>query len=137
MKHARFLIFFAAIAFTAVAAGFFSGDPEGVFTIDWYTIDGGGGTSTGGGFALSGTIGQPDAGPEMSGGGFTVSGGFWQPPPIDCPADLNGDLVTNVLDLILLLGAWGPNPGHAADLNGDNTVNVLDLIVLLGAWGAC
>jgi len=46
------------------------------FRIDWSTIDGGGGTSTGGGYSLSGTIGQPDAG-AMSGGGFTLSGGFW------------------------------------------------------------
>ncbi len=47
------------------------------FAIDWYTIDGGGGTSSGGNFTLSGTIGQPDAGPTMSGGNFTLTGGFW------------------------------------------------------------
>ena len=47
------------------------------FSIDWFTIDGGGGTSTGGVFSVSGTIGQPDAGTPMSGGNFSVSGGFW------------------------------------------------------------
>jgi hypothetical protein len=46
------------------------------FSIDWYTIDGGGGTSTGGVYSVSGTIGQPDAG-QMSGGNFTIEGGFW------------------------------------------------------------
>ena len=46
------------------------------YSIDWFTIDGGGGTSTGGVFSISGTIGQPDAG-RMSGGNFTVEGGFW------------------------------------------------------------
>src|SRR6266568_4548377 len=46
------------------------------YAIDWYSIDGGGGTSTNGQFALSGTIGQPDAG-HMSGGTFTLDGGFW------------------------------------------------------------
>src|SRR6185436_4115363 len=46
------------------------------YTIDWFTIDGGGGTSTGGVYAVSGTIGQPDAG-QLSGGNFTLSGGFW------------------------------------------------------------
>jgi hypothetical protein len=46
------------------------------FAIDWFTIDGGGGTSTGGAYTLTGTIGQPDAG-QMSGGNFTLSGGFW------------------------------------------------------------
>jgi hypothetical protein len=47
------------------------------YTIDWSSIDGGGGTSTGGVYAVSGTIGQPDAGPTMSGGNYTVEGGFW------------------------------------------------------------
>src|SRR5437660_6145162 len=46
------------------------------FSIDWFTIDGGGGTSTGGVYSVSGTIGQPDAG-HMSGGNFTIDGGFW------------------------------------------------------------
>jgi hypothetical protein len=46
------------------------------YTIDWMTIDGGGGTSTGGVYSVSGTIGQPDAG-TMSGGNFTLDGGFW------------------------------------------------------------
>src|SRR5690606_5636596 len=35
-----------------------------------------GGTSTGGVYSVSGTIGQPDAG-TMSGGNFTLNGGFW------------------------------------------------------------
>jgi|SRR5215471_8442450 len=46
------------------------------YSIDWFTIDGGGGTSTGGVYSVSGTIGQPDAG-HMSGGSYTIDGGFW------------------------------------------------------------
>ncbi len=46
------------------------------FSIDWSTIDGGGGTSTGSVYAVSGTFGQPDAG-KMSGSQFTLEGGFW------------------------------------------------------------
>jgi hypothetical protein len=46
------------------------------YSIDWFTIDGGGGTSTGGVYSVSGTIGQPDAG-VMSGGPYSVVGGFW------------------------------------------------------------
>src|SRR5688572_18891135 len=46
------------------------------YTIDWHTIDGGGGTSTGGVYSVSGTIGQPDAG-TMSGGSYSLAGGFW------------------------------------------------------------
>lgn len=46
------------------------------YSLDWFTIDGGGGTSTGGVYTVSGTIGQPDAG-KMSGGNYSVDGGFW------------------------------------------------------------
>ena len=50
----------------------------GDFEITKYTIDGGGGQSSGDGFSVTGTIGQADASVEpMSGGGFTVAGGFW------------------------------------------------------------
>lgn len=46
--------------------------------IDWYTIDGGGGTSTGGTYSVSGTLGQYDANTvQMTGGSFTLDGGFW------------------------------------------------------------
>jgi hypothetical protein len=46
------------------------------YAVDWAATGGGGGTSTGGAYAVSGTVGQADAG-EMSGGSFTVTGGFW------------------------------------------------------------
>src|SRR4051794_36708924 len=46
------------------------------YDLSWFTIDGGGGTSTGGQFSVTGTIGQPDAG-HMSGGNFSIDGGFW------------------------------------------------------------
>jgi hypothetical protein len=46
------------------------------YSIDWHTVDGGGGTSTGGVYAVTGTIGQPDAG-AMSGGNYSIQGGFW------------------------------------------------------------
>ncbi len=48
------------------------------FSIDWHTIGGGGRTSTGGVFAVSGTVGQPDAsGQSMTNGTFSLTGGFW------------------------------------------------------------
>jgi hypothetical protein len=46
------------------------------YSLDWWSVDGGGGTSAGGSFILSGTVGQPDAG-IMTGGQYTLSGGFW------------------------------------------------------------
>lgn len=46
------------------------------YSIDWYTIDGGGGASSGGAYSLTGTIGQPDAG-VLTGGNYSLVGGFW------------------------------------------------------------
>ncbi len=46
------------------------------YSIDWSKIAGGGGTSSGGSYSLSGTIGQHDAG-KMSGGAYTLESGFW------------------------------------------------------------
>jgi hypothetical protein len=47
------------------------------YSVDWYKISGGGGTSTNGRYSLSGTIGQPDASGAMHGGNYSVTGGFW------------------------------------------------------------
>jgi hypothetical protein len=47
------------------------------YSIDWYKIAGGGGTSTGGPYAVTGTIGQHDAGGPMTGGNYSLTGGFW------------------------------------------------------------
>ena len=47
------------------------------YSIDWYKIAGGGGTSTGGVYSVSGTIGQHDAGGPMTGGNYALTGGFW------------------------------------------------------------
>lgn len=52
------------------------------YSIDWYKVSGGGGTSTGGpmigvNYSVSGTIGQHDAGGPMTGGSYSLTGGFW------------------------------------------------------------
>ena len=47
------------------------------YSIDWYKIAGGGGTSTNSQYSLSGTIGQPDASVAMTGGSYSLTGGFW------------------------------------------------------------
>ena len=64
------------LAFSIVAFALCLGVQAQTFSIPWFTVDGGGGTSTGGVYAVSGTIGQPDAG-RLSGGQFTLEGGFW------------------------------------------------------------
>lgn len=66
----RFLV---AVGVTLVAA---TSARAQNYSIDWFSIDGGGGTSTGGVYSVSGTIGQPDAG-MLSGGTYSLVGGFW------------------------------------------------------------
>jgi hypothetical protein len=124
--------FAAALLISAMACG-------DSFDIPWYTIDGGGGTSAGGSFVLSGTIGQPDAGAFMTAGAFDLAGGFWTAfgeITSPCPADINGDSVVDVLDLLAVLAVWGAGSGPA-DINGDGVVNVLDLLEVLAVWGPC
>jgi hypothetical protein len=54
-----------------------AGPASAQFTVSRFTIDGGGTTqSSGGVFAVGGTIGQSDAG-RLCGGSFTLKGGFW------------------------------------------------------------
>jgi hypothetical protein len=48
-----------------------------MYSIDWYKVAGGGGTSTGDVYSVSGTIGQHDAGGPLTGGNFSLTGGFW------------------------------------------------------------
>jgi hypothetical protein len=68
------------------------------FQIDWYTIDAGGGDSSGGVFSLTGTIGQPDAG-ASAGGTFQCGGGFWGTSPAGsaCYANCDGSTYSPVL----------------------------------------
>lgn len=64
--------------------------------------------------------------------------GFAQSTP-ECGADVDGDGLVGVTDLLALLGAWGAADPFAdiAPGGGDLTVDVVDLLALLGAWGPC
>lgn len=110
------------------------------FDLSWHTIDSGGGTSTGGGFTLEGTIGQPDAGLSMSGGGFVMTGGFWagdESTGTPCLADLDASGDVGFGDLLTVLDAWGEGAGNPADLDSNGTVGFGDLLIVLDGWGAC
>jgi hypothetical protein len=104
------------------------------YDLSWFTIDSGGDMwTTGSGFELSGTIGQPDAGAVvMTGGGFELIGGFWpviSTGPSVCAGDLNCDGQISFGDInpfVLYLSnntLWqatypGCNPLNG-DINGD------------------
>ena len=115
--------------FMSYAAG--AGEPP-VLEIPWFTMDGGGGTSTGDEFIVSGTIGQPDAG-KMSGGGFEISGGFWSSPAVpevqgDCDDDVDVDLDDYACFFACLLGPAQGLPAECGpfDFNNDGDVDLQD-----------
>ena len=106
------------------------------FSIPWYSTDGGGGQSGDGTFDLSGTIGQPDAGVELSGSGFTLTGGFrLTATKLVLLGDVNLDGLVNLLDVDPFIDRLASGDFQAeADCNEDKVVNLLDVdpfIVLL------
>lgn len=67
----------AALAMLAVFSPPLASVRAQTYAIDWYKVSGGGGTSTGSVYSVSGTIGQPDAGGPMIGGDYSLTGGYW------------------------------------------------------------
>ncbi len=115
---------------------------NGPFSIDAYTIDGGSGMSFGGGFELSGTIGQPDAG-EHFGGGFELIGGFWSATSAtcSCAGDTNADGRRDGLDIASFVSCLLDGQScQCADLDGNGGANIDDIetfVVELLASGDC
>ena len=107
------------------------------FDLSWHTIDGGGGTATGGKLELFGTIGQPDVGAVMTGGTFELVGGFWAAGIVCCGGDLDGDCDSDLADVDILLADFGcvaPGP-CVGDLDGDGDTDLADLGILLADFG--
>jgi len=46
------------------------------YTLDWWTVDSGGGTSQNGSYVLTGTVGQAEPG-SLHAGEYSLVGGFW------------------------------------------------------------
>jgi len=65
------------------------------------------------------------------------------PIPVPCPADIIGNGVVNVDDLLAVINGWGacndPRncPADIAPPRGNDTVNVDDLLAVINGWGAC
>ena len=53
-----------------------------------------------------------------------------------CPADVDGDGVVGVNDLVAVIVAWG-TADSAADIDGSGTVGVDDLVFVVSSWGPC
>ena len=133
---------------TAIVAAFFDDDN---------------GTNSGSAYLFDTTTGRqiakllPDDGEELDyfgkfvaiSGAAAIVGAYWDDDNGDksgsaylfdasaCPWDLNGDGAVGPFDLALVLGFWGPNPGHPSDIDGDGEVGPFDLALVLGNWGPC
>lgn len=140
MRNALFVIVVALAAFCSTA--------RAQFSIDWFTVDGGGGTSIGGTFELSGTIGQPDAGVEMTGGTFSLTGGYWagagvpsNPCPwgqTGCTADQDGDGDVDSDDINIFFAAF-ENADSCGDQDADDDVDSDDINIFFAYFeqGGC
>jgi hypothetical protein len=97
------------------------------YKIDWHTIDGGGGTSSGGTYVVMGTVAQPDAA-YSAGGQYEVSGGFWPGGP---------ECLVNFRHFARFAEWWlETGTGLPADLYRDqnNIVDWFDLGVFVDDW---
>jgi hypothetical protein len=100
---------------------------SGPYVLEWSTIDGGGGRSSGGQYKLLSTIGQADAA-AVSGGDYELLGGFLPGGPL---------CLVNFEHFSRFAEHWlEPGAGSPADLfvDVDNQVNRLDLKVFVEEW---
>ena len=118
------------------------------YTIDWHKIAGGGGTSTGSVYSVSGTIGQPDASSAMSGGGYSLTGGFWSLISVVQTAGLPTLSVTHSGNTVTV--SWPATGSYTLQQNGNlaasggwttsgysiSTANGTNSITLTSATGA-
>ncbi len=81
MRRLFALLLARALLPTASTALAQAGDGD-EYSLTWYTVDGGGGLSSGGEYALRGAIAQPDAG-ALAGGDYALGGGFWSGGRVD------------------------------------------------------
>ena len=108
----------------------------GQYEIPWWTVDGGGGKSSGGGYELRGTIAQPDASVQPhvfefpDGSYYALGGGYWPSFNI-CKVDLE--------DLQSFVMFWlDSGAGIPADIDNSGFVDLADFSDLNFYWlGLC
>jgi hypothetical protein len=110
------------------------------YSINWYKIAGGGGTSTGGTYQVSGTIGQPDASGAMTGGSYSLTGGFWAINAVQTAGLPNLAITVAGNNVIvswpdtgsyilqqnsnLTSGSWGTSGYTVTTVNGTNSITI-------------
>lgn len=122
MNRIRYILF---CFFVFVSVG------QSDYRIEWYTVDSGGGQSSGGSYVLTGMIGQPDAGYHEQ-TPYELLGGFWIGGPL---------CIVNLEHFAQFASYWLEGPCDAgnnwcdgADLNRVDDVNLEDLTILANEW---
>ena len=131
-----FLMFATCIGLSPAARG-------QSYSIDWYKVAAGGGTSSNGNFTVSVTIGQPDAtaNSTLTGGNYSLTGGFWSlsavqtagypalfirlaAPNVAVVSWLNVGSHTLQTNSNLATGSWNNYGGSLSPTNGTNNVTI-------------
>jgi hypothetical protein len=87
------------------------------YAIDRFTLHGGGSASTGGVYAVRGTVGQTEAA-TLGGGGFTVQGGLWPGLVVPAAAPAPTLFIQRSGDTVIL--SWSPaTAGFALEATED------------------
>ena len=90
------------------------------YSIDWFKVAGGGGTSSNGTYALSGTIGQHDASQApMIGGNYSLTGGFWALYAVQTPGAPYLTVILTTTNTVLV--TW-PSPSTGYTLQGNSAL---------------
>jgi hypothetical protein len=76
-KRTTLLLIGARAASLLLVSGMVHAQTGDGYDLTWWTVDGGGGESSGDGYRLTGTAGQPEPGPALVGDGYTLVSGFW------------------------------------------------------------
>jgi hypothetical protein len=88
----------------------------GQFSIGWYTIGEGGGTSTNNQYTASGTIGHHAAGSSMTGGDYSLTGGFWALYAVSTPGAPALNIAVTTTNTVLIF--WpSPSAGFGLQQN--------------------
>jgi len=90
------------------------------YSIDWFTVDGGGGTSGAGVYEISGTIGQPDAG-SLIAGDYVIDGGLWSDIEAAPEPGTPGLTISGVYHGVILITWPAPSTGYVLQVNTDLT----------------
>jgi hypothetical protein len=133
----KFILIFALLIPTLIPTIGFTQS----YSINWHKVAGGGGTSSGGNYSISGTIGQPDASGAMTGGGYSLTGGFWSLIAIVQSAGLPNLTITHSGSTVIISwpdtgsytlqqnsnlkgGSWATSGYSVTTSNGTNSVTI-------------